>query len=474
MLATLRMAMTTSAERLKPTPLERTRYLTEARALVRLALPLAVAHLGQMLLGAVDTAVVGRTTELALGAAGLGNSIFFTITVLGMGVMLGLDPLVAQAVGAEDHDRARRSLTQGVWLALMVGVPLMAGVVGLAGYMEAFGIEERSAVLVRAYVYARVPSLIPFLIFVALRSYLQATGVTRPVLASAFIANIVNVPLSIFLVFGDSALEGMGLSGIGLPALGVAGAAWASTGCTLVQMLVLAESMRRGSSRLRLADWAFDSRIMRTALVIGAPIGLQLLAEFGVFALVNFAMGNLDARSLAAHQVAITLASATFMIPVGIGAATSVRVGQAVGRKDQAGTRRAGWTGLALGVGFMLFSATLFLTLPRLLARLVTTDALVVEAAVSLLAVAAVFQVSDGAQAVLAGALRGAGDTRFTLIANVGGHYLIGVPLGLVLTFVLFLGATGLWWGLSAGLSAVAALLVWRFVRVTRGAIDQV
>ncbi len=470
-LATLRLSMTASVDRFKPAPEERAHWLSEGRALVRLSVPLAFAHFGQTLLGAVDTAVVGRLGELPLGAAGLGNSLFFTVTVLGMGVMLGLDPLVAQAVGAGDDARARRALTQGVWLALLVGTPLMAGIVWLAAYLEAFGIASDSASLVRLYVVARVPSLIPFLVFVALRSYLQATGGTRPVVVSVIVANIVNVPLSILLVFGDSALTAVGLPQLGVPALGVAGAAWASTGCTVVQMLVLAEGVRRGSSRLRLSDWKVQRAPMATALSIGTPIGLQLLAEFGVFALVNVAMGNLDATSLAAHQVALTLASATFMIPVGIGAATSVRVGHAVGRRDEAGTRRAGFAGLALGIGFMLVSATTFLTLPRLLAHLITTDEVVVEAAVGLLAVAAVFQVSDGAQAVLAGALRGAGDTRFTLIANVAGHYLVGLPLGLVLTFTLSMGAPGLWWGLSAGLSAVALCLIWRFVKVSRSAV---
>ncbi|MEZ4219440.1 MAG: MATE family efflux transporter [Polyangiaceae bacterium] len=449
-------------------------WLSEAKALARLALPLAFAHLGQTLLGAVDTAVVGRLGELALGATGLGNALFFVVAVLGMGVMLGLDPLVAQAVGAGDDERARRSLTQGIWLSLLVGGPLMAGVIALGSVLERFGIEPASAALVRDYVWARIPGLIPFLAFVALRSYLQATGSTRPVVLAVVLANVANVPLSILFVFGDAALAKIGIGPVGLPAMGVAGAAWASTGCTVIQMLVLVEGVRRGHHRISAADFRIDGALMRRALELGAPIGLQLLAEFGVFTLVNVAMGNLDARSLAAHQVALTLASMTFMVPVGIGAATSVRVGQAVGRRDEAGTRRAGWTGLGLGVGFMLVSATVFLTLPRPLALLMTPDSAVVEASAALLAVAAVFQVSDGAQAVLAGALRGAGDTRFTLVANVAGHYLVGLPLGLMLTFSLAVGATGLWWGLSAGLSAVALALVWRFTRVTRDAVRPV
>ena len=212
----------------------------------------------------------------------------------------------------------------------------------------------------------------------------------------------------------------------------------------------------------------------RKALVIGTPIGLQMVAEFGVFSLVNLLMGRLSPESLAAHQVAITIASATFMVPVGIGAAASVRVGQAIGDGDAARTRLAGWSGLTIGMLVMLVSAAVFLFAPRLVARLVTDQVEVMEAAVPLLFVAAVFQLSDGAQAVMAGALRGAGDTRVALFANLAGHYGLGLPLGILLTFVLGMGATGLWWGLSLGLSAVAAVLILRFVRLTGRAIARV
>ncbi|MBX3127874.1 MAG: MATE family efflux transporter [Polyangiaceae bacterium] len=446
----------------------------EARALLALSLPIAFSHLGQTLLGVVDTAVVGRVGELHLGAAGLGNALFFTVTVLGMGVMLGLDPVIAQAMGAGEANKARRALWQGVWLAGLVGVPLMLVVLLASGTLELMGIAPDSAVLTRAYVMARLPSLVPFLVFVALRCYLQAAGTTRPVVTAVVLANIVNVPLSIVLVFGDEALTRAGLPPLGLPALGVAGAGWASTACTLVQVVVLADAMRRSSSAAEPNARQVDAVVMKRALLLGLPIGLQLVAEFGVFALVNVAMANLDSTSLAAHQVALTLASATFMVPVGIGAATSVRVGRAIGQGDATGTRRAGIVGLGLGTTFMIGSALCFWLFPESLAAIITSDAKVIDAAVGLLLVAAVFQISDGVQAVGAGALRGAGDTRFTFLANVAGHYLIGLPLGLVLTFVLAAGAPGLWWGLSAGLTVVAIALLRRFLRISAGAIARV
>ena len=435
----------------------------ELSLLVRLAVPLAAANLGQTLIGAVDTAVVGRLGTVELGAAGLGNSVFFTVTVLGMGVMLGLDPLIAQAVGANEPTRARRTLWQGVWLALGLGFPLCVAVVLLGSLLERFGIDAATAEHTRDYVYARVWGLAPFLVFVALRGYLQAVSSTRPVVVAVVVANVINLPLSWALVFGDAGLTSLGLPALGVPRMGVAGAAWASTLCTLLQMAVLAVGVRRLTRGAEHGVRRPAAPLMKKALLLGTPIGLQLLAEFGVFSLVNVLMGNLDARSLAAHQVAITIASATFMVPVGIGAATSVRVGQAVGRADITGTRRAGVTGIAVGMAFMVCAATAFLLLPRLLAGIITDEIDVIEAVVPLLFVAAVFQLSDGVQAVAAGALRGAGDTRFPLLANLGGHYLVGLPLGVALGFGLGLGARGLWWGLSAGLTCVAVALALRF-----------
>ncbi len=394
----------------------------ELGALVRLALPLAAANLGQVLIGAVDTAVVGRLGETELGAAGLGNSLYFVVTVIGMGVMLGLDPLVSQAVGASEPREALRMLWQGVWLALLAGVPLCAAITGLGFLLERVGIQPASAVATRTYLVARLPGLVPFLVFVACRSYLQAVGVTRPVVVSVVLANIINLPASWALVFGFPPLH--------VPALGIAGAAWASSVCTVVQMGVLVMSVRRESAGTAGATWQPHRASMQKALSIGIPIGFTMVAEFGVFSLVNVLMGNIDARALAGHQVAITLASATFMVPVGVGAAASVRVGKAIGRGDQAGTRLAGLVGLAAGTSFMLLSALAFLFFPRELAAVISDKADVIAAAVPLLSVAAVFQLSDGAQAVAAGALRGAGDTRFPLIANLAGHYLVGLPIG--------------------------------------------
>ncbi|MCZ7685465.1 MAG: MATE family efflux transporter [Sandaracinaceae bacterium] len=207
---------------------------------------------------------------------------------------------------------------------------------------------------------------------------------------------------------------------------------------------------------------------MARTLALGTPIGLTLFAEVASFAIVAVLMGNLGTRALSSHNVAIMLISTTFQLALALGAAGAVRVGHAVGREDVAGARRAGFTAIGAGALGMMAGAVAFLAAPRLLARILTDEPAVIEAAVPLLAVAAAFQISDGVQAVAAGALRGAGDTLVPLLANLAGHYAIGIPVGAALAFGAGWGAVGLWWGLSAGLTAVALLLFVRFALLSR------
>ncbi len=341
------------------------RETDELGRLLALALPLAAANLGQMLLSAVNTAVVGHLGERELGAVGLGGSLFFTFLVLGMGVMLALDPLVSQALGDADAPRARSALWQGVWLALALAVPLGALIIGSGACLERVGIDAASAELTRAYLWARIPGLVPYLWFVALRSYLGAHGATRSVLAAVAIANLVNLPLSLLLVLGVPAL--------GVPGLGVAGAGWAATLATFAELGVLAAAVGPTPSH-EPARRKLDPEQSARALGLGLPIGLGLLAEFGVFAVVNLLVGVAEPRALGAHQVAMTIASVSFTIPVGIGAAAAVRVGRAVGRGDALATRAAGVTGLLAGGGFMLLAAAAFLVAPHELAGLLASD----------------------------------------------------------------------------------------------------
>jgi MATE family multidrug resistance protein len=447
----------------------------ELSALLRLGLPIAGASLGNILLSVVDTMLVGRVGETALAAVGLGNAVFFAVIITGLGAMLGLDPLIAQALGAGEERRARSLMWQGVWMACGLALPL-AGIVLVCGALLAWtGQDPATIAPTRAFLYGRLPSILPFLVFAALRSYLQARGATRALVFAVVAANLVNAPLCALLLFGDAALVAVDLPPLGVPALGLMGAGLASTAATFVQLAVVGVALRRlpteasGGSVRRL-----DLATVRHTLTLGAPIGLQMLAEVGVFTLASIVMGRIGRTSLAAHQVALQLASTTFMVPLGIGSAASVRVGQAIGRGDAAGTRRAGLVAIGTGAAFMLLCALLFVVAGEPLARAFAKDAPVVRAAVPLVAIAAFFQLSDGVQAVASGALRGAGDTRWPLVSNLIGHYAIGLPTSLALAFGLGWGAPGIWWGLSAGLTGVAVALLARFLLLTRRPVARV
>lgn len=437
----------------------------ELPLLLAIAAPLVLTNAGNMLLGLVDVAVVGRIGADAIAGAGLGNAIFFTTALFGLGALFGLDPLLSQALGAGEPLRARAVLTQGLWLALLVSLPLGAVVALVAWAMPWLGQEPDVTRQAQAYVLARLPSLLPFLALTAVRAYLQAIGRSRSLVWGVIAANVVNLPVAIALSFGWDA--------IGLPALGVRGAGLAAGVATLVQLGVsmaplAALDRERGHVGL---SRAIDRVLLTAAWRLGAPIGAQIVLEAGSFALVAFLVGHFGRLPLGAHQIALSCVSCTFQIALGVAAATSVRVGNAVGRGDEQGARTAGLTGIALGAGGMLLGAAIFGTMPRLVARALTDRPELVDAAVPFLLVAACFQLSDGVQTVAQGALRGAGDTRLPLFLNVLGHYGIGLPIGLVLAYRMSMGAVGLWWGLSAGLTAVGIAMTLRFVRVSSRAI---
>lgn len=443
--------------------------LREFLQLGRLAVPLAAVQAGNQLMGVVDTAIVGRLGPAPLGAVGLGNGIFFALSTLGLGTMLGLDPLISQALGARKPERAHRLLWQGVWLAALLALLLSAPMAAAPFFLVAAGVEEEVAALARHYVLTRLPGLFPFLLFFGMRSYLQAFGSTRVMVLAMVTANLLNVPASLLLVFGGADLPPWVGPLRALPELGVVGAAVATNLCILLQVGVLALAVRRlgatsASRRPHLPD-------LRSALRVGAPVGLQMSAEVAIFALVGLLAGRLGAGALAAHQISLTLASFTFTVAVGIASAASVRVGLGIGADDLPAVRRAGYLGLAAGGGVMGLGGLAFLLVPGPLASLLTNDAETIARAAPLLAVAALFSVSDGVQAVGAGILRGAGDTRFAFLANLVGHWLISLPLALLLSARL--GVSGLWLGLSAGLTVVAFALGIRFRRLTSRPIQR-
>ena len=425
--------------------------------MLALAAPLVIAEVGWVSMGTVDTLMVGRLGAESIAAAGLASMIFFTVAVFAMGLLLGLDPLVAQAFGAGRVDECHRWLVAGVWTAIGVSLPAVGIVYALRTGLVFWGLPPHVFELTRLYLGVLVWSLPPFLFYVAFRRYLQAMNIVAPVTLTLVVANGVNAVANWILIFGHA----------GAPALGLRGSAIATVvartfmAVTLLAVILAYEA--RMTPRLRHTPLALDVSRIRTLVGIGLPAAGQVLFEVGVFALATALAGRVSADALAANQIALNMASLTFMVPYGIGSAGAVRVGQAIGRGDGPGARAAGWTAIGLGVAFMGLASSTFLTLPRALVRAYTTDERVIVIGVSLLFVAAIFQLFDGLQGVTTGVLRGAGDTRTPMLWNLGGHWLVGLPLGYHFCFRLGRGVVGLWWGLSTGLviCGIALLLTW-------------
>ncbi|MEO0811382.1 MAG: MATE family efflux transporter [Myxococcota bacterium] len=447
----------------------------ELRVASRLAWPLALSQVGHHFLGFVDTYLAGKVSAETLGAISIGNSVYFGASVLGMGLMMGLDAVASQALGGGRARAGRRALWQGFYLAAAVSVPLVLLMFLVSGSLPAIGVVPELSEGTAGYINARSVSILPWLTMTACRSYLQAARLTRPIVVATVVANLFNFVADAVVLFGDDALVSIGLSPMGLPTLGAAGVGWASTVSTLAQALVLAWAVRwvpvpAGPRSFRRIDRELAAQIAR----IGAPVGMQLFAEVFIFSYTGVLMGRMGADVAAAHQVALIYASLSFSICVGIGASSSVLVGRAVGQGDARGARRAGIATLGLALAVMVISATIMVSAGESLCRFMIDRDEVVPLATTLLMVAAAFQLVDGVQAVAAGALRGAGNTRFSLLFNLVGHWVVGIPVGLALCFSAEWGAVGLWWGLTCGLSVVAVALAWKFFSITARPIASV
>jgi len=440
-------------------------FRSEALALAKLALPLCALQLGYQLTGFVDTALAGRYSQVLLGACGVGTQIYFTISVVGIGLVMGVDPLVAQAFGAEAKGRAFAVMCQGIYTAMLATLPLMIIATLSVQTLEFLGVAPEVAHDARIFVLVRMFGIFPMLLGVVLRSYLQAAHLVGPIIISAIFANIVNFVIDWVLLFGDAGLVQLGLPTLGLPSLGAVGLGIASTTAAIVQTGIMAWAVYRVAQTHEIPKP--QRKLIQQIGAVGFPISLHILAEVAVFVWVGLLAGRAT-QSMAAHQIALSFASLTFAICMGLGAASSVQVGRAIGAGDSNQARRYGFLGIGFGAVFMTLSALIFWIAPQTLVRIVTQDPQLLDYASGLLAIAGVFQIVDGIQGVAAGVLRGAGMTRFTFLANVVGHWCLGAPLGVILAFHFQKGIFGLWWGLTAGLSAVAVALLARFAWASR------
>ena len=429
----------------------------ELADLIRLAVPVVLSELGWMAQGVVDTIMVGRLGPDAIGAVALGNAVFYTPSLFGVGLLLGLDTAVSQAYGRRDYDDCHRWLAQGIYLALAI-TPALMTLVFLASFGFArFGITGVVAAPAAGYLRMLIWSLPPLLIYGASRRYLQGVGHVKVITLTYVLANLLNWGGNWALIYGH----------LGLPAMGVRGSAL-STVIARVGMAVALMGFawryerKRGHPLFR--HWAGPQvEKIRELIRLGLPAAGQITLEVGAWNAATLAAGWLTPIALATHQIAINYASITYMVPLGVSSAAAVSVGHAIGAGDKARARRAGWMALAIGTAFMVLAGVVFLVAPRPLIELYTSDPSVLAVGPSLLWIAAAFQIFDGVQTISTGGLRGLGETRVPMFANLIGYWILGLPLGLILCFVLKWGIYGMWIGLTLALIVISSILLRRW-----------
>jgi MATE family multidrug resistance protein len=446
-----------------------TGWRPELRAMLVLAWPLVLTNLSQFALTLTDTVFLGRLGTQELAAATLGVNLFYAALAPCFGVAMAAAPMCAQTRGRGRRfvRGMRRDVRAAFWAMAAVTLPVWALLWHTDAVLVLLGQEAALAALAGDYVRALMWGMPCFCAFVALRGFLAAEQRPGAALVVACAGVLLNVPLNAWLIFG----------GFGLPPLGVVGAGVASSLCNLAMLLGLLGLIARDRHlrRFRVLGrfWRFDAARLREAAVIGLPIAGSMLLEIGVFAFAAIVMGWMGALAVAAHAIALQLASMAFMVPMGIGQAATARVGLAAGAGDRAGAALAGWVAIGISAAWMMGSAALLVAFGRALPWGFLDPAHPEAAATAALAtmlimVAALFQLADGVQAVAGGALRGLKDTAVPMLLAGFGYWVAGLPFGLALAFPLGMGPLGLWIGLAVGLFLVAGLMAARWHALSR------
>ena len=443
----------------------RGRLAVEFADTLKLAAPMALTQLGQIVMMTTDLALIGRLGDEAVAAAALASTVYFVSFTLGLGVVSAVAPLAAQAFGARDLHRVRRSLRVGLWIALLVSLPMMIFPLYGEQILRMLGQAEAPSRLAQTYLLGLVWGATPALWLIAIRGFMGALNKPEPVLWITLAA----IPANGILVY-------LGIHGVwALPPLGLFGAGIATTIVNFAMFLagLWFAVARRPFSKYHVMGniWRIDWAMMGQLISIGAPISLAFMMEYGLFSSAALLTGLIGTTALAAHQIALQVTAVLFMVPLGIGMAATVRVGHAVGRNDAAGVKRAGLAalllGLMIGAGLTLLVIAGRFAIARLfLGHAAESAEATIELAATLLLVAATLFIADGVQTIMAGSLRGMKDTRVPLLFAVVGYWLIGFPAAWELAFRANLGAVGVWIGLSLGSLVYASLLVLRFQRL--------
>jgi MATE family multidrug resistance protein len=445
----------------------RDRLISEVKQCLLLAIPLAAAQLAQSATGFVDTVMMGWLGSQNIASGGLGAAIFTFLLLITTGIISAISPLVAQAKGAGKSEQVGKIVRQGLGISLLLGIPIVIVLFNGGALLMLLGQNATTAALAQTYLRAIALGFIPSLGFAVLKSFLSAVFQPQLVMITVVLGTVLNIVANYVLMFGK----------LGLPALGLAGIGWASTlslWSMFIALTIYIYTQQRFTS-YRIFDISFadtftqeNQRIFWEIFQVGLPIGGLIAVEAGLFTIVTFLLGQLGTTSLAAHQIALQTASMSFQIALGISLATTVRVGQLAGEQDLAGVSLAGYVGISLGALSMAIAAIIFWLIPKSVVSLYLdiknpSNEDVVNLAVKLLVVAAIFQIVDGVQVTAAGALRGLKDTRIPMLIGIFAYWCIGLSTGYALGIWLEYGAIGFWWGLAIGLASAAIVLTWRF-----------
>ncbi|HEX8433229.1 MAG TPA: MATE family efflux transporter [Longimicrobium sp.] len=437
-------------------------FLHELRALTLVAGPIMASQLGGIAMNTTDTIMLGRLGATALAAAGLAGGVQMLIIVVCNGIVMGMSPLVSQAFGAGDIRECRRVLVQGLWLALALAVPSTLLSVYGRPLSLLLGQEAEVARITGDYLAALAPGVLPLLAFMAFRQYLEGMGVTRPAMWMTFLGVLLNIVGNQILIWG--------VPGV-VPALGVVGSGAATSAVRWAMLAAMLVYVMRHPELHPFRDVSLRpvTERIRRIVKVGVPIGAQLGAEVGIFSFAAVMMGWLGAVQLAAHQVTINVVSITYMVPLGASIAGGIRVGQHVGAGNRRAVHRAALATFLVSLAFMGVFALVFLAAPEAIIRLYTDDARIIRLGVTLLGLAAAFQIFDGAQVAALSVLRGASDTRIPMWITLAGYWGVGFPVGYLLGFHTSWAHAGIWGGLVVSLALVALLLAIRVRQVLWG-----
>lgn len=442
--------------------LQKTSISSEIRATLRLGIPLAAAQLAQSLTGFVDTVMMGLLGSQTIAAGGLGAVTFTILLLVSSAIVAAVSPLVAEAYGANQTKMVQCVVRQGLWLAIIFGIPISLIVFYGKSLLLFFGQDANTVAITEEYLQAIAWGFLPAVAFAVLRNFVSGVSQPRPIMVIVICGTFLNIAANYVLMFGK----------LGLPALGLAGIGWGST-LSFWSMLIALIIYINSETTLKKYNvfhklHRFNKQVFGEILHIGLPIGMLTAVEAGLFTVTTFIMGTLGTVTLAAHQIALQTAATTFTVALGISFATTVRVGQEVGQKNVKGSRLAGYVGISLGGLFMALMGILFWLMPERIVSLYIDinnpeNTAVVNQAKALLRVAAFFQIADGIQVTAVGALRGLKDTRIPMLIGIFAYWCIGLTSGYLLGLKLGFGSVGLWWGLALGLAVASVVLTWRF-----------